>query len=262
MKICLHIHSECSHDSDVPVKDVVHTAKKLGYDVISITDHNTSKGSLKALQYEDDQISIIPGAEFSTQYGHILAYFIDESVEQRTSKLDSKRFDFYDLVENVKRLNGILILAHPFNSNLKDHMEVLDYIDGVERYNSRLDSFYYKAKSNRFIKSLLNRESFIYLGGPDAHSLKELSHCYTVTENFRIEAEAFKKALQNKSIIYYKNSVNYNIAIANFYNAKKRTLKFVIKNGIRMIFGVFEAIYNKIMRCKEYENICIGKADK
>lgn len=259
MKMCLHIHSEYSHDSDVPVKDLIHTAKLLGYDIISITDHNTSKGSMEALQYADEQISIIPGAEFSTQYGHILAYFIDEAIEKDTPKLDAKRFDFYKLVENVKKENGILILAHPFNSKLKDNMEVLNYIDGVERYNSRLDSFFYKTKSNKFVKSLLNREGYIYLGGPDAHSLKELTHCYTVTDDFTLEAEAFKRTLQNNSVIYYKNSINYTIAKAKFHNMKNFKPKFILKNSVRMMFGIIEAVYNKITRCKEYENICIGK---
>lgn len=257
--MCLHIHSEYSHDSDVPVKEIIQTAKTLGYDAISITDHNTARGSMEALQYSDEQISIIPGAEFSTQYGHILAYFIDESIEKETPKLDGKRFDFYKLIENVRKQNGILVMAHPYNGKLKDHMEVLDYLDGIERYNARLDSFFYKTKSDRFVKTLLNRKGFIYLGGPDAHSLKELSHCYTATEDFTVEPKAFKEVLQNKSVIYYKNSVNYNIAKAKFHNMKGFKPKSMLKNGVRMLFGIIEIVYNKITRCKEYETICIGK---
>ncbi|NLK20706.1 MAG: PHP domain-containing protein [Epulopiscium sp.] len=262
MKLCLHIHSEHSHDCDLPVKDIVDTAKGLGYNAIAVTDHNTAKGGVEALQYEDESICIIPGAEFSTQYGHILTYFIDESIEKNTLKIDSRRFDFYSLIENVHKLNGVIILAHPFNSKLKDNMDILKYVDGIERYNSRMDSFYWKTKSNNFIKPILNRDDFIYLGGPDAHSLTELNNCYTITEKFHPNPESFKDALKAKSIIYYRNTVNYAIARAKFHNARNPGMGFIIKNGIRIIYGILEVAYNKIMRCKEYENICIGKEDK
>ncbi|NLK99018.1 MAG: PHP domain-containing protein [Epulopiscium sp.] len=262
MKICLHIHSRYSHDSDVSVKDIIHEAERLGYDVISITDHNTVKGSLEALEYKDSNVSIIPGAEFSTEFGHVLAYFIDDSIEKNTPKIDEKRFDFFKLVENIRSINGVIILAHPFNSKLKEHMEILNSIDGIERYNARLDSFYFKNKSNSFIKPLLNRKNFIYLGGPDAHSLEELSHCYTITKEFSLDPEAFKKALFNQSIVYYKTSVNYAISKAKIHNIKKFKPKHIVKNIIRMMYGILEIVYTKVLRCRQYEIIYIGKESK
>ncbi|WP_058486877.1 PHP domain-containing protein [Defluviitalea phaphyphila] len=259
MKLCLHIHSEYSHDSKSSVKEIVNTAKKLGYNVIAITDHNTAKGGVEALKYQDNGIKIIPGAEFSTQYGHVLAYFIDETIEKNTPKIDNKRFDFYKIVENVKKSNGVLILAHPYNSKLKDNMDILNHVDGIEKYNARLDSFYFKTKSNNFTDSLLNKKNFIYLGGPDAHSLEELKNCYTITEDFDLNPKDFKSALIKKSIIYYKKSSNYIIAKAKLHNLKKFKFKIIIKNIIRMIFGIYEIFYNKITRSKEYETICISK---
>ncbi|NLM13452.1 MAG: PHP domain-containing protein [Epulopiscium sp.] len=262
MKMCLHIHSRYSHDSDVPVREIIHEAERLGYDVISITDHNTVKGSLEALQYNDSTVSVIPGAEFSTEFGHVLAYFIDDSIEKNTPMIDEKRFDFYKLIENIRTMNGVIILAHPFNSKLKEHMEILNDIDGIERYNARLDSFYFKNKSGTFIKLLLNRKNFIYLGGPDAHSLEELRHCYTVTKNFSLTPEDFKKALIRQSIVYYKTSVNYAIARAKFHNIKRFKPKYIIKNIIRMMYGILEIVYTKVLRCRQYEIIYIGKESK
>lgn len=94
MKVCLHIHSEYSHDSKIPVRKIIEYAKSLGYDVIAITDHNTVRGSIEAKKYGDNKIKIIPGAEFSTQYGHILAYFIDDSIEKIRPGLLSSNMTF------------------------------------------------------------------------------------------------------------------------------------------------------------------------
>lgn len=262
VKICLHIHSKHSHDCDVPVEEVITHAKKLGYNIISITDHNTIQGSIEAKKYGDNSIKIILGGEFSTQYGHVLAYFIDDSIEKNTLKLSRKQFDFYELVKNIREIGGIIILAHPFNSKLKDNMEILNDIDGIEMYNSRMDSFYWRKKSNKFISTLLDKESYIYTGGCDAHSLNELNHCFMVTEVFSLTAESFKCALLKKSVIYYKKYVNYDIAKAKIHNLKRFKLKFLVKNSIRIIFGVFERINYKTTGCEEYETICIGKKNQ
>jgi len=259
MKICLHIHSNYSHDSKLSVAKIIEYAKELGYDAIAITDHNTVRGSIEAKKYGDNNIKVIIGAEFSTQYGHVLAYFIDDSIEKDTLKISNYRYDFYELVKNVRKINGLLILAHPFNSKLKDNLEILKYLDGIERYNSRLDSFYWKQKSERFIRPLLNKEDFIYLAGCDAHSLEEMKHCFMLTEDFLLTEDSFKKALSQKSIICYKNNVNFNIAKTKFNNLKKLRTKFLLINSIRIIVGILENIYNKTAGCKEYETIYIGE---
>ncbi|HOQ17667.1 MAG: PHP domain-containing protein [Epulopiscium sp.] len=262
MKVCLHIHSEYSHDSKIPVRKIIEYAKSLGYDVIAITDHNTVRGSIEAKKYGDNKIKIIPGAEFSTQYGHILAYFIDDSIEKNTPRITKQQYDFYELVKNVKHVNGLLILAHPFNSRLKEKMEILRYLDGIERYNSRIDSFYWRRKSEKLIRTLLNQENLTYLAGTDAHSLEELKHCFVVTEDFELTTDSFKKALSKKNIIYYKPNVNFNIARAKFHNTKHISPKFLMINGVRFLFGIIENIYNKTTGCRQYETLCFSKENQ
>ena len=47
-----------------------------------------------------------------------------------------------------------------------------------------------------------------------------MKHCFMLTEDFLLTADSFKKALSQKSIICYKNNVNFNIAKTKFNNLK------------------------------------------
>ena len=80
-----------------------------------------------------------------------------------------------------------------------------------------------------------------------------------LTEDFELTTDSFKKALSQKSIICYKNNVNFNIAKTKFNNLKKLRTKFLLINSIRIIVGILENIYNKTAGCKEYETIYIGE---
>jgi predicted metal-dependent phosphoesterase TrpH len=259
MKLGLHIHSEYSHDSKTSVEEILEAAENAGFDAIAITDHNTTAGGLEALKKAGRNVSVIPAAEFSTQYGHVLAYFIDDSIEKNTPRINDRQFDFYSIIQNVKKINGVAILAHPYVSGLKDNPAILEHIDGIEQYNSRLDSFLLKAASQRFVKQFLGRNGFLYTGGSDAHSADELANCYMQTDDFELKPEGFTNALRSGSAIYCKRAANYAVAKAKLYNMKKFRPAYAAKNGIRLLYGAGEIILSKMLRCREYEAVFIGK---
>jgi len=82
MKADLHVHSTISDGSD-SIRQIVDTAKKIGLDVISITDHDTTEH----WQWipEDAEIKIVTGVEISTIHyntklkAHILGYNIKKT---------------------------------------------------------------------------------------------------------------------------------------------------------------------------------------
>ena len=57
-----HIHSTYSGDSTATVQDIVDYSKGIGLDAIAIADHNSIKGSIRALEYvyDDSDFLIIP----------------------------------------------------------------------------------------------------------------------------------------------------------------------------------------------------------
>ena len=74
-KVNLHIHTNYS-DGKADFKKVLDNAKKNGYKLISITDHNTVEGH----KHYQDEI-LVTGVEFDCWFGyvfiHLLAYNID-----------------------------------------------------------------------------------------------------------------------------------------------------------------------------------------
>lgn len=78
--IDLHIHSTISDGTYTPL-EILEEASKKGLTQISITDHNTYKGSIEALKYINDfpNINLVIGCELSSYYygreAHVLGYF-------------------------------------------------------------------------------------------------------------------------------------------------------------------------------------------
>ena len=123
-KVNLHIHSTFS-DGKAEFRDIVENAKKSGYKLISITDHNTVEGH----KIYKDEI-LIPGVEFDCWFGyvfiHLLAYGFDVNhpalvpflaktkpeTEGDLIRLFAKR-NVPKLISAIHEAGGIAVLAHP-----------------------------------------------------------------------------------------------------------------------------------------------------
>ena len=123
-RVNLHIHSNYS-DGKADFKDIIDNAKKNGYKLISITDHNTVEGH----KIYKDEI-LITGAEFDCWFGyvfiHLLAYNIDVNhpalnpflaktkaeTEGDLIRLFSRR-NVPKLIKAIHEAGGIAVLAHP-----------------------------------------------------------------------------------------------------------------------------------------------------
>ncbi|OZI11442.1 phosphatase [Bacillaceae bacterium SAS-127] len=82
MLIDLHCHSKIS-DNSMPLADLIGHAKQRGVTHLAITDHDTTKGLIKAEQLgKEIGVEIIPGIEISAfdfkrnRRAHILGYFV------------------------------------------------------------------------------------------------------------------------------------------------------------------------------------------
>lgn len=132
MKIDMHIHSVYSDGTDTPEK-IIEIANSSGLETISITDHNTYKGSLDAIKNNKTQLRIIPGIEISASDEllpdkarlHILGYnfsfnnenlkkFVDNEYKNSRKtmavylELLKKHFDItFDLQDITLLLNSI-----------------------------------------------------------------------------------------------------------------------------------------------------------
>lgn len=91
--IDLHTHTTASDGTFTPEQLIRH-AHEVGISVISVTDHDTTDGLVKA-KNEAEKVGVffIPGIEISAEYSeqgtmHILGYFIDERHDSMVEALD------------------------------------------------------------------------------------------------------------------------------------------------------------------------------
>lgn len=124
--IDLHLHTTCSDGQETP-EELIETARKAKYSIISITDHDTVAGIPRAMAAADGTgLEIIPGIELSAVDGHddihILGYFIDyehpEFLETIQFFKDKRRERAIEIVQNLNKvgldiqIDTVLRIAH------------------------------------------------------------------------------------------------------------------------------------------------------
>lgn len=100
----LHIHSTYS-DGNLTPEEIIKIAIERNVKYISITDHDTLS-SQYVTKYDYQNINIIPGIEFSTEYDddteiHILGYFIDIDNSYLKSIVEKLRISRIERVKNI-----------------------------------------------------------------------------------------------------------------------------------------------------------------
>lgn len=130
MRFDLHIHSNCSDGRD-PVESILQAAVRRGLAGLSITDHDTLKGSEKALKIireEGLELVLIPGAEVTTSEGHLLCLGIVE--------LPPRGLSPEETADLVREQGGITIVPHPYHP-FRHAIGRIPDCDAVEVYNSK-----------------------------------------------------------------------------------------------------------------------------
>lgn len=138
-KADLHMHTTHS-DGYEPPELVVASARERGMDIIAITDHNAFSGSVAAKKKAADMgldMTVILGEEYSLEYSpmHILALGTEEEIDRKyltkqvldmpetkkilesnlTLSCDAEVYACTQvLLDQVSKIGGISILAHPY----------------------------------------------------------------------------------------------------------------------------------------------------
>ncbi|NMA24157.1 MAG: PHP domain-containing protein [Clostridiales bacterium] len=251
MKISIHIHSEYSSDSRQTVSSIIEESRRLGYDTIAITDHNTVAGSLAALEMKPDDMSVIIGAEFSTEKGHILALFIDDTVEKSCPVKNSRFgavYDFDALTEKVRAQGGLLFLAHPLHSEAPRDHSFVARLDGYELINGRVNSSHNDKKARQLGKTLeAAYPDKALIGGSDAHIRPEIKSVFMISEAGRTDLVGLKQALLNAESICFTKTSMAEIRFHNMRNHRTKHLKYHVRQFAAMLYGLLYDLSNKVM---------------
>lgn len=232
-KADLHIHTVLSPCASLEMgpKNIVATAAKKGLNIIAITDHNAVYNCKPTIEVSNDfDILVIPGIELNISDIHFLVYFPDFSIAELFQNYinkfipaiynDSSKIGYqlivdkheniiedypwllissldasiYEIIEEVKKNNGIIIPAH-IDREAYSILNVLGFIpedlniDGLEISN--------KMKYDEY-KKLYGKYPFI--NSSDAHNLDDIGKNYTLIEMKEKNFISFYEALRKNNL--------------------------------------------------------------
>ena len=181
MKLDLHIHSQYSEDGIGSPKEIIKNLKKKGLQGMAITDHNSIKGSLKALKVAPKDFIIIPGVEISTLDGHMIALDIKENIKRGLT--------IEETVKQIIDLGGIPIVPHLFRnmSGIKEEklLTIKKKLSAIEVFNSC--SVY---NSNLKTAQCAKEYNLGGTGGSDSHVPEYAGYGYTIVNTTDFSKDA------------------------------------------------------------------------
>ncbi len=210
MKYDLHSHTKYSSDGFLDPEKLIKVARKIGLSGIAVTDHDTIKGGLEAKKYESDDFKVIVGSEVLTSKGEIIGLYLNEEIKSK---------GFYDVIDEIRAQNGIIVVPHPFDEWRKPStMDKEDFklVNNIEIFNSRCVEDKYNQKAELFAK----KNNFGVSGGSDAHFANEIGNAGVIIENDNIRESILKNDLK----VYGKRSTPFNHVLTKMVKMRRRYL--------------------------------------
>jgi len=154
-------------------KEMIEAAIRKGLQGIIVTDHDSVKGGLVARKvakaFADFQV--IPGAEVTSRFGHILAIGIETDIP--------KGLTVEETVDKIHDLGGISIASHPFSTRVRPSLgEQCIKTDGVEVFNAT-NSF----QANAMAMSIAQTQGRPATAGSDAHWAKSVGYAGIICDD-------------------------------------------------------------------------------
>lgn len=192
LKCDLHLHSFRSHDSNTGLDKLISTCLERGINCVAITDHNSFASALQLQKLAP--FPVIPGEEVKSSEGEIIGLFLKDEIPRGMSAGAT--------VEEIKRQGGLVYIPHPFdrirNGPLAPEAlsEIIDQVDVVETYNSRITFMADVRAAERFAATHRKPRG----AGSDAHVWWELGSSYVEMEEFD-NSDGFLRSLAAGRIV-------------------------------------------------------------
>ncbi len=191
----VHCHTRASFDSLSSQEDVVRAAAARGLTHLAITDHDRIDGALRARDLAPPELTIIVGEEVRTADGDLICLFLERPVAPGRPAAET--------IAAVREQGGLVGIPHPFdrfrNSLLREaHLASLaSQVDWVEAHNARVVGPSGNEKAAEFARE----HGLPGIAVSDAHSVMEVSVCYTVFEGDPSTAAGLLAALPTAQLV-------------------------------------------------------------
>jgi predicted metal-dependent phosphoesterase TrpH len=149
----LHMHTDHSHDCATPVEVLLATAREQGLGAIAVTDHNEISGAFEAAAQAArpgpaPTVKVIVAEEVKTAgEGEVIGLFLQEKIPRGMTLPET--------IAEIRRQGGVVYVPHPFDRmhSVPDYehlLPVLDQVDAIEVFNSRVAISAYNDEAARF----------------------------------------------------------------------------------------------------------------
>ncbi len=244
MRCDFHIHSCYSPDSKQGLADIVTKGKAMGLDVIAVCDHNSVE-SVTALKAIDTKgIYFIPGVEYSTDIGHVLALFCHKDAKDCGLKMEKGKYNHEEIISMAKEQGGVAILAHPFIYKKEPTAADLKKFFAIEGYNARAG---YKKNStaNLLAKAAGEKNDIPLIAGSDSHRPIEIGNAYIEYDcPPPYDKGKILDAIKKGGKIYGCPTAPDIIAVSQLYKAtKEKNIKRIGKNLLKIPYGFYIRLF-------------------
>jgi predicted metal-dependent phosphoesterase TrpH len=176
LRVEFHCHTIYSKDSLTTPEQLVRAAHRKGLDRVIVTDHNTTRGALRAQQI--DPGLIIVGEEIMTTRGELLVAYVREEIPAGLTPQET--------IGRLREQGAFISVSHPFDAqrsghwDLPDLLEILPLVDAIETFNSRCMDPNHNAQAQEFAQ----QHDLAGTVGSDAHTAMELGRASLSVEAF------------------------------------------------------------------------------
>ncbi|MBW2995052.1 PHP domain-containing protein [Candidatus Woesearchaeota archaeon] len=188
LKSDFHIHTNCRTDNlGYSARDLIKAASKLGYDVLSITNHNCRTYDNVKSYAKKKGILLIPGAEVNVGRKHVIIL---------NTKHDSNLSNPEQL-EKMKKEGAFLIAPHPFFPH-PSSMRMDFFLQHKHLFDALEYSFFYTKhiNYNKKVIAMGKKYNIPVVACSDLHGLNNLDRIFTFVDadkNIDSVLEAIRK---------------------------------------------------------------------
>ena len=189
---------------------IVDISRKKGLAGIAVTDHHTIRGGLEAREVNRSSLIVIVGSEIKTEWGDVVCLFLEKEITSTR---------FLEVTEQVRKQNGLLILAHPFWKHTLSE-ELLTHVDLIEAFNSRISP-----RRNLKGENLAQKRGLPQVAVSDAHLPWEIGRGATCFELSTPPSDLKQMILKEKRSLIKAQSYPFDVVIT-------QAIKILRKKGV------------------------------
>jgi hypothetical protein len=239
IKANFHTHTMASFDGYNTYSAIYSRSKKIGLNIIAITDHDTLDGAFGFVEWlakkNITDLEVIIGEEVTCVDGtHIIGLYLQEHIHSQMP---------VDVIKEIKRQDGIVYFPHPSRKDgimtSNDFLEGISLGDYFEVYNGKVN----KSFNEEALLEYKKQPHLLPMGGSDAHYNADITKCIcnlSLPKNVTIEEALRTKSFSNILILGHVNngSVKY---FSAYYDVKEKLkLPQFIREIGKILFPIFK----------------------